>query len=41
MYILIFFLILTKLFVVCSYWGPLASEGPQKHDLTMLLECNT
>jgi hypothetical protein len=22
-------------------WGPLSSEGPQKHDLTMFLECNT
>jgi hypothetical protein len=22
-------------------WGPLASEGPQKHDLTMFLEYNT
>jgi hypothetical protein len=22
-------------------WGPSASEGPQKHDLTMLLEYNT
>jgi hypothetical protein len=21
-------------------WGPLSSEGPQKHDLTMFLECN-
>jgi hypothetical protein len=21
-------------------WGPSASEGPQKHDLTMFLECN-
>jgi hypothetical protein len=23
------------------YWGPSASEGPQKRDLTMFLECNT
>jgi hypothetical protein len=22
-------------------WGPSASEGPQKHDLTMFLEYNT
>jgi hypothetical protein len=22
-------------------WGPSASEGPQKRDLTMFLECNT
>jgi hypothetical protein len=22
------------------YWGPSASEGPQKHDLTMSLEYN-
>jgi hypothetical protein len=22
------------------YWGPSASEGPQKHDLTMFLEYN-
>jgi hypothetical protein len=22
-------------------WGPSSSEGPQKHDLTMFLECNT
>jgi hypothetical protein len=21
-------------------WGPSASEGPQKHDLTVFLECN-
>jgi hypothetical protein len=26
-------------FSVC--WGPSSSEGPQKHDLTMFLECNT
>jgi hypothetical protein len=25
-------------FTVC--WGPSASEGPQKHDLTMFLEYN-
>jgi hypothetical protein len=24
-----------------SCWGPSSSEGPQKHDLTMFLECNT
>jgi hypothetical protein len=24
-----------------SCWGPSASEGPQKSDLTMFLECNT
>jgi hypothetical protein len=23
-----------------DYWGPSASEGPQKHDLTMSLEYN-
>jgi hypothetical protein len=22
-------------------WGPSSSEGPQKHELTMFLECNT
>jgi hypothetical protein len=22
-------------------WGPSSSEGPQKHDLTTFLECNT
>jgi hypothetical protein len=31
--------------VVAKYvgdcWGPSASEGPQKHDLTMFLEYNT
>jgi hypothetical protein len=21
-------------------WGPLSSEGPQKHDLTMFSKCN-
>jgi hypothetical protein len=26
---------------VCGCWGPSASEGPQKHDLTMFLEYNT
>jgi hypothetical protein len=25
----------------CRCWGPSASEGPQKHDLTMFLEYNT
>jgi hypothetical protein len=24
----------------CDCWGPSASEGPQKHDLTMSLEYN-
>ena len=24
----------------CICWGPSSSEGPQKHDLTMFLECN-
>jgi hypothetical protein len=26
---------------LCPCWGPSASEGPQKHDLTMFLEYNT
>jgi hypothetical protein len=30
---------LQKLKELC--WGPSASEGPQKHDLTMFLEYNT
>jgi hypothetical protein len=30
-----------SLFVLsCWCWGPSASEGPQKHDLTMSLEYN-
>jgi hypothetical protein len=29
-----------ELVVHDSCWGPLASEGPQKHDLTMSLEYN-
>jgi hypothetical protein len=28
-------------FVYYLCWGPSASEGPQKRDLTMFLECNT
>jgi hypothetical protein len=30
-------------YTMCSMccWGPSSSEGPQKHDLTMLSECNT
>jgi hypothetical protein len=27
--------------IVTNCWGPSASEGPQKHDLTMFLEYNT
>jgi hypothetical protein len=27
--------------IVGSCWGPSASEGPQKHDLTMFLEYDT
>jgi hypothetical protein len=34
---LMFFRIL--IYIYC--WGPSASEGPQKHDLTMFLEYNT
>jgi hypothetical protein len=26
---------------ISGCWGPSASEGPQKHDLTMFLEYNT
>jgi hypothetical protein len=26
--------------VIAGCWGPSASEGPQKHDLTMFLEYN-
>jgi hypothetical protein len=26
---------------VTNCWGPSSSEGPQKNDLTMFLECNT
>jgi hypothetical protein len=29
------------LYPVGCCWGPLSSEGPQKHDLTMFPECNT
>jgi hypothetical protein len=43
-----FFNILEKIYVIylrlMSYetcWGPSASEGPQKRDLTMFLEYNT
>jgi hypothetical protein len=32
---------LTHPALVRSCWGPSASEGPQKHDLTMILEYNT
>jgi hypothetical protein len=30
-----------RILLAYACWGPSASEGPQKHDLTMFLEYNT